>query len=233
MKRVFNTLSQKWPEYLLEILVITIGILGAFLLNSWNEGRKSTNATKASLTNVLQDLRQDSVQFHQHATNSERTAGHLGKTMRNLLNQGADDSLGYYFDRSKGFLVAVVHNSAFQSMNEQGLVANIKDDELRLELTRYFNFVQPNVEKLREFEFTRLQSTVNDIDTDAAIDMGKVTVEDLKLDYSIVRRILLEPTNFRKLYQYRETQRFLAQRSLRSVEVNAHLIQSLEQYLNQ
>lgn len=56
MKRLINTLKERWPEYILEIIVITIGILGAFALNNWNENRKKSFLTKEILTQIRLDI---------------------------------------------------------------------------------------------------------------------------------------------------------------------------------
>jgi hypothetical protein len=56
MKRILSILKEKWSEYILEILVITIGILGAYALNNWNETRKAKAEEKALLENLSKDL---------------------------------------------------------------------------------------------------------------------------------------------------------------------------------
>ena len=231
MKRLLKTFAEKWPEYLLEILVITLGILGAYVLNNWNENRQANRATRQALENVMEDLRQDSVEFRMHERNSNQLALNLTSTIQNILQAGSDDSLEFYYDHSKGFYFGVVHNSAYKSMNELGLMSNIRDEQLKVSLVRYFDFIQKYVIEYREFEYNRQQSSVHLIVTDLAIDMDATDVEDLQLDYRKVRKILRQPANLKRLYDYRDVQRFLVEKAKDYRKVNEDLIHDLRSYL--
>lgn len=70
MKRILSILKEKWPEYILEILVITIGILGAFALNNWNENRKETSSRKEMLNSYRNELT-DNIAFLEDRITSE------------------------------------------------------------------------------------------------------------------------------------------------------------------
>jgi predicted GNAT family N-acyltransferase len=63
MKRILATLSQKWPEYLLEIMVLIIGIYGAFVVDNWNEDRKANKQQKIYLSHILANLEDDKTQL--------------------------------------------------------------------------------------------------------------------------------------------------------------------------
>ncbi len=56
MKKILHTLSQKWPEYILEILVLIIGIYGAFELENWNQSRIERKMEVTYLESLKADL---------------------------------------------------------------------------------------------------------------------------------------------------------------------------------
>lgn len=52
MKRILTTLNEKWPEYLLEIFVLIIGIYGAFALDEWREEQLERKAELRALIDL-------------------------------------------------------------------------------------------------------------------------------------------------------------------------------------
>ena len=78
MKKILETLRAKWAEFLLEILVIVVGILVAFILDSWNQKIAMKRQLTDSMVKLLEDLKKDSLLlnvqfevFHNFANNGE------------------------------------------------------------------------------------------------------------------------------------------------------------------
>ena len=63
MKKILKHLGTDWYKYLLELIVITAGVLGAFALNSWNEENKSLQQSRDILIDVKENVDLNTAQF--------------------------------------------------------------------------------------------------------------------------------------------------------------------------
>ena len=133
MKRILNTLSQKWPEYLLEILVLIIGIYGAFAVENWNESRKEKEKEKIALTQLVVELRQDAEWLNQLKELSYKRKIGLQAIASN--ENSALDSLSFFINRYAQFKGV---NSKYLGMKSSNELSIISNESLRNSITKYY-----------------------------------------------------------------------------------------------
>lgn len=146
MKRIFSTLGQKWPEYLLEILVITIGILGAFALNSWAENNAQRQRQRELLQNLNKDLQST---LAQTKALQKDDAFYSGMIQLALIQSPYIDSI-LLSNASGEFAQSVFWMSSYnppsilsyEDMINSGQVSLIKSLELRKELSKLNEFIR-------------------------------------------------------------------------------------------
>ena len=63
MKNLIKHIKEEWYKYFLEILVLIIGIYGAFAVERWNEDRKDKIREQKVLTRLLEDFESDLIQL--------------------------------------------------------------------------------------------------------------------------------------------------------------------------
>lgn len=139
MKRILNTISQKWPEYLLEILVITIGILGAFGLNNWNEFRKTSLREADILEEINYEFKENLEEYYQTKKNHQQAAEN-GQWLLNhypYFDTISSDSIAsriwgiigpVTFEPSESTIEALISTQSFNI---------IKNKELRMHLIKW------------------------------------------------------------------------------------------------
>jgi hypothetical protein len=131
MKNLINHLHEEWYKYLLEIIVITAGILGAFALNSWKEERKSKIferemliEIKSALKSDLRDLKFNELQ-HSKALQSQKIIIDWIES-----NKPYQDSLCNHFGLSNTYTVFLSNDGPYQTLKAVGINL-ISNDSIR------------------------------------------------------------------------------------------------------
>ena len=162
MKRIYATLKQKWPEYILEILVLTIGIYGAFALANYGENKARKRAEieilKGCRTELVTDLAE--INFNMNELSKSQNALNLIREV--LENDGKyHDSLASYFIYTLIPIHFVHSTSSFETAKSKGLDI-ISNAEIRNKLiavydSQYDFFLKAEQEELVEVQYNMRQ----------------------------------------------------------------------------
>jgi hypothetical protein len=139
MKRLLTTLAQKWPEYLLEMLVITIGILGAFLLNNWNEDLKLKKTANLHLEVLKDNLEDDLIELKQLDSIMDEILASGNELMAQFKGEVPIDQTIY-----ENLTVLIMEytfipqSTGINSLKNSGSIT-ILNDELQQQISQYYN----------------------------------------------------------------------------------------------
>jgi len=136
-----NKTGQYFKYALGEIVLVVIGILIAFTINTWNEQRKQSEDERIFLQALLNDLEQQQIrlttqeEWEVEKLNFVDSALILIETSR--LTENAD-TLFYYMRRLNPRMTFDVFNPTFEELKSTGNFKLIEDNGLRKEIILFY-----------------------------------------------------------------------------------------------
>jgi len=151
MKKILNHLKENWIRHGFETLVVVVGILVAFTLNNWNEGKKARQLEIKILKEIRENIERD---FEDHNQNWNFMAGTINASNAILYHLNNDlpyhDSLSVHFS----WLLVIPDfdpvNSGYDLLVSSG-VSSITNDSLRKDISYLYNNTYDWIEKFYRF----------------------------------------------------------------------------------
>lgn len=158
MKRIFTTLKDKWPEYILEILVLVIGIYGAFELANYGENKARRRAEIEILKGCRTELMTDLLEIEWNIEELQKSQKALNLILAVLeKDEPYHDSLSSHFNYTLLPIHFVHSTSSFETAKSKGLDI-ISNPDIRNKLisvydSQYDFFLQGEAEELAEVQY--------------------------------------------------------------------------------
>lgn len=141
--------KKDWTGYLLELLVVIIGVTIAFGLNNWREGSKQDDLEELYLQSLQNDLAQDAAMLADWKDRQEATIARIGQLIAmKTSGRVVEDSLSACFRAMNYSLAFVPTSSTFRSMESSGNLSIISDFEMRKALTTYYEIYCPSLAQM-------------------------------------------------------------------------------------
>jgi len=141
MKTILETLKRKWVEYLLEVIVITVGILGAFMLNNWNGNRLERITEQRYLISFKNDIKKQLKSLenaNRHFSNTAQIAESILSDYQLKGSLTNVDSLDHKITRLIITFDFPNINTTFTEISSSGQIGFILNNNLRTQLIELY-----------------------------------------------------------------------------------------------
>ena len=196
MKRILSTIIQKWPEYLLEIIVLVIGIYGAFELEGWGEKNARRREELEILRGCKIELQADLQEIELNTTELNKSLISIGIILKVLEQKHSyHDSLAGHFNYIFLPMHFVHSTSTFETLQSKGLdlISNVtlRSQLVSLYDSQYKFFLKGETEELDQVHYCmkhllpgRFESSWNYNSTNPTFEgtMVPINFESLKTD---------------------------------------------------
>lgn len=154
MKKILNHLTTDWYKYLLELIVITAGVLGAFALNAWKEERKQGIFEQEVLNQILVNLKEDQANLQGIVVDFEAAIASSKKILSFNEQENDRDSLQYWLGDIIQFSRFQPLTNSYELLKSRGL-DNLSNKELAFMLGKYYDDVSYKTgQSIRDIEIS-------------------------------------------------------------------------------
>ncbi len=169
MLRFFRQIRQrlltdnKFSKYLLyaigEILLVVIGILIAFQVDSWNEDRKTSHTEIQYLKRLHSDLANDTAYYHRRIKYADKVIADHKNALLISYNEISSARQFYtsFVNLDWSSEALSIRDNTYTEMNNAGQINIIKNDKLKTEILELYRQVDVAEKHFEEFNNTTIQ----------------------------------------------------------------------------
>jgi len=234
-----SKLRINWRYATGEIAIVSIGIMLAFQLSSWNTNRNNRTTEKESLQLLYNEVLQDSAILYQYFLQANLRKADATAILKIVNEPNAVeliDSLSNSYRRCGFYSGNVLHRSAFAMMTAQGTINLVRDEPLKNAIYKYYDRTHKVVEIWNDFEKELVDEVIPQLYTKGVIDDQKVLeTNGLKIFYKpelFVAQLQLDE-NRGRIAVYMRAQNEMINVTNLNRRANKQVLDLLRQYLGE